>query len=104
MQPGNDTVSPSILDVGLPSFAAREVMNAEEAADFLRLSPGAFRKLAPTLPRAAIYETSGYRYLRDDLLRWLRERSDSAFDSNSGALRGTQGHKKAPLRGVKRLV
>ena len=46
----------------------REVMNAEEAADFLRLSPIAFRKLAPALPRCQICERSGYRYLRSDLL------------------------------------
>jgi hypothetical protein len=49
----------------------REVMNTEEAADFLRLSPTAFRRLAPSLPRCQIYERSGYRYLRSDLLTWL---------------------------------
>src|SRR5215217_7563951 len=56
----------------------REVMNAEEAADFLRLSPTAFRKLAPTLPRCQIYERTGYRYLRSDLLVWLRARGNTA--------------------------
>jgi hypothetical protein len=43
-------------------------MNAEEAADFLRLSPTAFRRLAPALSKCHIYERSGYRYLRSDLL------------------------------------
>ena len=56
----------------------REVMNAEEAADFLRLSPTAFRRLAPALPRCQIYERSGYRYLRSDLLTWLRTRGNAA--------------------------
>jgi hypothetical protein len=65
----------------------REVMNAEEAADFLRLSPTAFRRLAPALPRCQIYERSGYRYLRSDLLAWLRERG------NPTAFRSTRRYK-----------
>ena len=82
----------------------REVMNAEEAADFLRLSSTAFRRLAPTLPRCQIYERSGYRYLRSDLLAWLRGQCDSHVDSHQAAPSSTRAHKKAPPRGVTRLV
>jgi hypothetical protein len=79
-------------------------MNAEEAADFLRLSENAFNKLAPTLPRCKIYERSGYRYLQADLLEWLRDRPDSNLDSNPATVRGIQTHKNAPSRKVTRLV
>jgi hypothetical protein len=66
----------------------REVMNAEEAADFLRLSPTAFRRLAPAMPRCQIYERSGDRYLRSNLLlAWLRVRG------NPTAFGGTRRHK-----------
>src|SRR5215213_5666481 len=81
----------------------REVMNAEEAADFLRLSPTAFRRLAPALPRCQIYERSGYRYLKSDLLAWLRGQCDSHVDSHQAAPSGSRAHKKAPTRGVTRL-
>jgi hypothetical protein len=83
---------------------SREVMNAKEAAEFLRLSPDAFRKLAPSLPRYRIYERDGYRYLRSDLLVWLRNRTDSHVDSHPGAQRRAQAHKAPTVRGVKRLV
>jgi hypothetical protein len=79
-------------------------MNAEEAADFLRLSENAFHKLAPTLPRCKIYERSGYRYLRADLLQWLRGRADSNLDSNPAAVGGIQTQKQAPSRKVTRLA
>jgi hypothetical protein len=83
----------------------REVMNAEEAADFLRLSPTAFRKLAPALPRCQIYERSGYRYLRSDLLSWLRTRGNAAQTGpHLEALGGTKSRKTPPKRGVKRLI
>jgi hypothetical protein len=83
----------------------REVMNAEEAADFLRLSPTAFRKLAPTLPRCQIYERSGYRYLRSDLLSWLRTRGNAAETGPHLEVLGRTKTKKAlPKRGVKRLT
>jgi hypothetical protein len=83
----------------------REVMNAEEAADFLRLSPTAFRKLAPALPQCQIYERSGYRYLRSDLLAWLRLRGNAAeTQPHLEALRGTKTRKAPPKLGVRRLV
>ncbi len=83
----------------------REVMNAEEAADFLRLSPTAFRRLAPALPRCQIYERSGYRYLRSDLLSWLRTRGNAAETRpHLEALGGTKSRKTPPKRGVKRLI
>ncbi len=82
----------------------REVMNAEEAADFLRLSPTAFRKLAPALPRYQIYERSGYRYLKSELLAWLQGQHDNHAERHPTATSGTRMHKKPPPRGVKRLV
>ena len=86
----------------------REVMNAVEAADFLRLSEDAFRKLAPSLPRVALYGRFGYRYLRGDLLDWLRGRTDFGNVAETGphlrALDGTKAKRKAPERGVKRLI
>ena len=83
----------------------REVMNAEEAADFLRLSPTAFRRLAPALPRCQIYERSGYRYLMSDLLAWLRLRGNAAQTGpHLEAPGGTKSRKTPPKRGVKRLI
>ena len=61
-------------------------------------------KTASALPRCQIYERSGYRYLRSDLLVWLRERSDSHVDSHPAAHSGTRTHKKALPRVVTRLV
>jgi hypothetical protein len=48
-------------------------MNAEEAADFLRVPYDNFRKLAPTLPRHAVTERR-YVYVRGELLEWLLKR------------------------------
>jgi hypothetical protein len=80
-------------------------MNAEAAADFLRLSPTAFRKPAPSLPRCQIYERSGYRYLRSDLLAWLRLRGNAAEPRpHLETLGGTKTRKALPERGVKRLI
>jgi hypothetical protein len=50
--------------------APREVMNAQEAADFLRLSEAHFRKIGPAVPRHKL-PSGGYRYLRSELLEWL---------------------------------
>lgn len=75
----------------------REVMNAEEAADFLRLSPTAFRKLAPTLPCCQLYERSGYRYLWSALLAWLRVRVNAAETcAHLEALVDTRARKAPP--------
>ena len=54
---------------------SREVMDAKEAAEFLRLSPSEFRKLAAAgvIPRHPINWKS-YRYLRGELLEWVRRR------------------------------
>ncbi len=51
----------------------REVMNAEEAADFLRIAYDSFRRLAPELPRHRITERR-YVYFRDELREWLMRR------------------------------
>ncbi len=48
-------------------------MNAEEAADFLRLSIAEFRRNAASLPRHQITDTR-YVYVRSELLDWLRSR------------------------------
>jgi hypothetical protein len=103
-----DTSSP-LRDAGPVQLAfEREVMTASEAADFLRLSEDAFKKLAPSLPRCRIYERGGYRYLKEDLLAWLREKSEpcnrGATPLHSGALGGTKTKKSPPVRGVKRLI
>ncbi len=86
----------------------RELMNAREAADFLRLSANAFNKLAPSLPRARIYDRSGYRYLRSDLIAWLKSRSECGNAAETGrhleAVGGTKKKKAPPERGVKRLI
>ena len=62
---------------GLVEDAARsrEVMDAKEAAEFLRLSPSEFRKLAAAgvIPRHPVNGKS-YRYLRGELLEWVRRR------------------------------
>ena len=54
---------------------SREVMDAKEAAEFLCLSPSEFRKLAAAgvIPRHPVNGKS-YRYLRGELLEWLRRR------------------------------
>jgi hypothetical protein len=48
----------------------RELMNAEEAADFIRMSYSEFRKRAPEFPRYAISERR-YVYWRPELLEWV---------------------------------
>jgi excisionase family DNA binding protein len=54
---------------------SREVMDAKQAAEFLRLSPSEFRKLAAAgvIPRHPVNGKS-YRYLRGELLEWVRRR------------------------------
>jgi hypothetical protein len=52
-----------------------------------------------------IYERSGYRYLRSDLLAWLRERGNAAETRpHLEALGGTKTKKALPEWGVKRLI
>jgi hypothetical protein len=50
--------------------SGREVMDAKEAADFLRISELEFKRMAPGLPRHAVTERR-YIYLRSELLAWL---------------------------------
>lgn len=47
-----------------------EVMNAEEAADFLRIPYQNFRRIAQGLPRHPVTERR-YVYLRSELIEWL---------------------------------
>ncbi len=54
----------------------REVMDAREAADFLRISHDLFKRLAPGLPRHAITERN-YVYLRSELLEWVSGRPEN---------------------------
>ncbi len=48
---------------------SRELMNAQEAADFLRMPYSEFRKVAPVVPRHAISERR-FIYRRSELLEW----------------------------------
>ena len=54
-------------------WEAKEVMDAREAAEFLRLPYSSFREIATTLPRHAV-TSSRFVYLRGELLAWLLER------------------------------
>jgi hypothetical protein len=49
---------------------ARELMNAEEAADFIRMPYQQFRHIAPLLPRHPISQRR-YVYRRSELLEWV---------------------------------
>ncbi len=70
-------------DVGLPSSASseaasgtrevREVMNAEEAAEYLRIPYDSFRRIAPELPRHQVTKRR-YVYFRSELSEWLLHR------------------------------
>lgn len=57
----------------LEGILGREVMNAREAADFLRLPHSEFRRIAPTLPRHRLTERR-FVYYRGELLDWLLAR------------------------------
>ena len=52
---------------------SRELMNAKEAADFLRMPYSEFRRLAPYLPRHPVTERR-YVYHRKELLEWVLTR------------------------------
>ena len=52
---------------------SRELMDAKEAADFLRLPYTEFKRLAPTLPRHAVTDRR-YVYSRRELLEWYFSR------------------------------
>ena len=52
---------------------SRELMNAQEAADFLRMPYSEFRRLAPYLPRHQVTERR-YVYHRKELLDWVLTR------------------------------
>jgi hypothetical protein len=68
--------------------------------------PHGFPKPTPTLPRCQIYERSGDRYLRSNLLlAWLRVRGNAAETRlHLETLGGTKTKKAPPERGVKRLM
>lgn len=53
--------------------SGKEVMDAKEAAEFLRISESEFKRMAPGLPRHAVTERR-YIYLRSELLAWLTRR------------------------------
>lgn len=48
----------------------RELMNAREAAEFIRMPYQRFRQIAPLLPRYPISERR-YVYRRSELLEWV---------------------------------
>jgi hypothetical protein len=49
--------------------SGREIMDAKQAASFLRISESEFKRMAPGLPRHAVTERR-YTYLRSELLAW----------------------------------
>jgi len=51
---------------------AKEVMDAREAAVFLRLPYSSFREIAPMVPRHAV-TPQRFVYVRSELLAWLLE-------------------------------
>lgn len=53
--------------------SGKEVMDAKEAADFLRISESEFKRMASGLPRHAVTQRR-YIYLRSELLAWLTGR------------------------------
>ena len=59
------------LTESLPTY--RELMDAKEAADFLRMPYSEFRRLAPYLPRHPVTERR-YVYHRKELLDWVLTR------------------------------
>jgi hypothetical protein len=63
-------VAERFMESGSGLSAPREVMNAREAADFLRVSYPVFRRGAPSLPRHRITERR-FVYLRSELLESL---------------------------------
>ena len=66
----------SVVEVARLVDAARctrDVMNAKEAAELLRMPESEFRRIAPDLPRHTVSERR-YVYLHSELLDWLRER------------------------------
>jgi hypothetical protein len=54
-------------------YTSRELMNAKEAAEFLRIPYSEFRRLAPYLPRHPVTERR-YVYHRKELLEWVLTR------------------------------
>ena len=52
---------------------SRELINAKEAAEFLRMPYSEFRRLAPFLPRHPVTEQR-YVYHRKELLEWVLTR------------------------------
>jgi hypothetical protein len=48
----------------------KEIMDAREAAELLRLPYSSFREIAPTLPRHAV-TSQRFVYIRKELLEWL---------------------------------
>jgi len=59
------------LTESLPS--SRELLNAQEAAEFMRVPYSEFRRLAPYLPRHPVTERR-YVYHRKELLEWVLSR------------------------------
>ena len=82
MQGRQDNSLDALLEAAIPEkvervaealASGREVMDAKEAADFLRISESEFKRMAPGLPRHAVTERR-YIYLRSELLVWLTGR------------------------------
>lgn len=92
-------------------------MDAKEAAAFIKTSEANFNRLAPSIPRCK--KTGlGFRYLRSDVLAWLRSGSNAAAleavreelrqrsrpDANAAPVGVGRGKKDGGSGPVKRLV
>ncbi len=84
----SDPAAPSVEEaVRAASLAdlAWGPMDGKEAAAFLKVSEAQFNRLAPRLPRHK--KTGlGYRYLRSEILVWLRSGDDSPEDEGRDAV------------------
>lgn len=66
-------VKDAMKELALATQGEKDVFNAKEAAEFLRISYESFKRFAPEVDRIAISEHR-YVYLREDLLAWLESR------------------------------
>lgn len=83
-----------------------QVMHTCEAAEFLGVSHGRFRSIAPSLPRAKI-SAQRYVYLRSELVAWLKNgglEAGSNSDHDPGVAQCSRGRKRGPRKRVERLV
>ncbi len=76
-------IAEAVLDAAKRAEKSKEVMNAEEAREFLGLTENEFKKRRHLIPRREESERKSY-YLREDLLEYLRSlrRVPGGFESD----------------------